>query len=94
MRVRQHRPSWCLVAHKDGSYDVTRANRPVAHNLLSRSVALRYVLQRHQPGERVYEAEPDGYRTELTKQLAKSGKIMSEPQPDPHRPRRLRFRIN
>lgn len=79
MRVRRHLPAWCLVAHEDGSYDVTKGNRPILRNLLSRSVALRQVLARHTPGERVYEAEPDGYRTELTRELIRARHIRARP---------------
>lgn len=71
----RHLPAWCLMAHEDGSYDLMRGNRPFLSNLGSRAAALKNVVSRHLPGERVFEAEPDGYRTELTRELIRSGQI-------------------
>ncbi len=73
--ARNRRQSWCLEENKDGSWNLTRGNRPVVNRILSKGLAMRHLSARHQPGDRVYEVEPDGYRTEVTKQLIKSGTI-------------------
>ena len=75
--VRPTRPqNWCIEENEDGSYNVTHGNRPVSHepNYLR---AVRQVSTRHRARERVFRAEIDGYRTEITKLLTRAGMIGS-----------------
>lgn len=76
--MRRRLQSWAIEETKDGSYALLRGNRVVVHGLRSRDTVIGYLQAHRLSGERVYEVEPDGYRTEITRTLLRSKVIQDE----------------
>lgn len=75
MRPRQHRRSWGIEHTEAGDWNLTLGNRPVVSGLTDRLKVLKQLSVRHRAGDKVIEIEPDGYRTDVTKNLIRSGWI-------------------
>lgn len=82
--------SWAIEEQKDSSFTLTHGNRPVATGLHHKHAVLDYITSHSRPGERVYSVEPDGYRTEITRQLLRSKVIAAAAQKTTGTGRRLR----
>jgi hypothetical protein len=61
--------AWVIEEREDNTYSVLRAGKLIATGLRSTANAVAFVRARHRPGERIYHAEPDGYRNEITAQI-------------------------
>jgi hypothetical protein len=60
--------AWTLEPHQDGSWAVLHGER-LAIEGLSRARAIRYVRVHRRAGEKVNQAAPDGYRSDITGQF-------------------------
>ena len=64
------------MLHNNGSsWDLSRGGRYLYEGLRSKPEALARLKNHHRPGEPVVLEEQDGYRTNITQQLKKSGLI-------------------
>ena len=59
---------WSLHPAQDGTWSVQRGHRPV-QDQLSELAARQLVGKNLAPGDKVHQAEQDGYLTDVTKQF-------------------------
>jgi hypothetical protein len=67
-RARRRGRAWIIEATPGGLATVLRHGRALRHDLPLED-ALTYVRRHRRPGDRVWQQEPDGYRTEITRAL-------------------------
>lgn len=70
--------SWAIEEDKLGNYTLLRGNRVLVSGLRNRATVIGYLQEHRRPGEKVYEVEPDGYRTEVTRQLLRAKVLRDE----------------
>lgn len=69
MRPRRRRSrSWTIEPAGDGLVNVLRHGRPLRANL-SPEQAVKYVREHRAEGDKVIREAPDGYRTDITRQV-------------------------
>lgn len=62
----QRNQQWIIAEQENGSYEVWHGRRPVVTGMQDHDAALAIVMAHRRPGERVWIAEVDDYRTEIT----------------------------
>lgn len=91
----QRNQQWVITEQENGSYDVWRGRQQLVTGLQALTSAKSIVSQHRRVHERVWVAEPDGYRTEITRQFkarqrpARAG--IPEVDPNDSTPARTRY---
>lgn len=61
---------WVIAEHKDETWSVRHGASELADGLADQDEAVDVVHRHRTAGEKVYSAEPDGYRTDRTREFA------------------------
>jgi hypothetical protein len=59
---RARATTWVVVESQDGTFELQRRGRPLAHGLSERALVQR-MRRRVSDGDRIVRQEPDGYRS-------------------------------
>ena len=71
----KRRQVWEIIERFDGTFTVTRGNRVVRGFATgTATLAWELVARTWQPGEKVWQVEEDGYRTDVTKQFERASR--------------------
>lgn len=87
---------WTVNESKDGDFTVMKGGRVQVSGMTSKERVHEHIEQRRGAGERVTLVEPDGYRTDITKQFKQIEEPVKTPAParpkfDPKQSARERY---